>query len=583
MSAYDKIVGATAEGLLPPAVLANIGPAITETGTQPVGKNEIQHNVLDYGAVAGSAASNTPAFMAAITAAAADRHPVTVPAGVYTLANRLDLPSGTDLRLEPGAVLDFATANEIYYIGAIGSIGSTVAVTATGVEGAYDVTAPGHGLVAGDWVRLGSLDVYDSANTSTPLGELIQVSGVAADVVTFWTPLRDTYATSPTIQKVTMVSDVRITGGTIRGNYTADTIKSGIVARFAENVHITGVRTEGIDLRHYGIDCCVNAWITDCTIYWAQTGTAAYGTSFANCTRDSGAVRNRFVYVRHSLSTNNDGTGNKAGVVRRITFAFNTVESSSRALGGSMGGGDAIDTHGAAEDIDILYNTVNGSTGQGINIECRSGKVIGNTIMNTQSNGIGAHNETDRDSEFVVSNNTIRNANGWGIRVNSGGRGGVGRNRGIVVTGNVIKKANNGIQVGRSVGALTDSSATVTGNSLYQVAGISIEARWLDTFAINGNTIYDPGTHGIYAYNASYGSIGPDSIRTVVATNFVGILAESTTWTRIQPGAIRSDGTGNIGISIPAGSTNISVGATSHIRANTVVSNLGGSTVVVGT
>ena len=581
MSIYDKLVGATAQGELPPAVLERIGPAITDTGTKPVGKDEVTVNAADHG-VTTSATTNSAALSAAVAVAASRNVPLTLGPGVYRMTGFVDMPDGAELRMHPGAVLDYSESGASAYLRVAGSINPTRHPLAGATKGAYTVTSAGHTLAAGDWAKVSSDDLFDPSSTKTPLGELVQIQEVLGDTLSLWTPLRDTYTTNPRIQSVTMRKNVRISGGTIRGNRTPDTGKTGLTALYAQNLTIDGTRFEHIDMRHVGINNCVNAWLRNCEFEWNGSSSMGYAVSFANATRDSGCTNSSFLYTRHAFSTNNSATGDDAGIVRRVTFAFNRVENSAPAVGG--GGGDAIDTHAAAEDIDILYNRVNGAGGSGINVGNPSSRVVGNTILDAGTNGISVDNNTARDGEHLVIGNTVRGSGaGWsGIRQTSGYLQGSGRVNGLVVANNFVSNAHNGIKVGRNAaaaGAVNDRTISVTGNVIRDCSGIGIHAYRAESVTVSGNSMWSTA-QGIVVERASYATIGPDSIRDRDSPGFVGIDLVDVDYARIQPGAIRA-GVGT-GVRIDSACSNMTVGATSHIFAATKIQNNGPSTVVTG-
>lgn len=197
----------------------------------------------------------------------------------------------------------------------------------------------------------------------------------------------------------------------------------------------------------------------------------AYGFSFANACRDSGARYNDIEYTRHAFTTNNEAA--YPGLRRRMLFAHNTIHSTSVALGGSQLGGDAIDTHTAAEDIWIEYNNVLSSSGQGINSECRTGRIVGNKIKNTVGIGISVHNESGLSGRVTVANNEVRHSGGVGIYVRMGARGSTATYEYILVSGNLVSHVTgNGVQIG-VLSATTPAmqGVTATGNVAVRAGG----------------------------------------------------------------------------------------------------------------
>ncbi|MDF3021686.1 MAG: hypothetical protein K0Q92_2989, partial [Steroidobacteraceae bacterium] len=75
------------------------------------------------------------------------------------------------------------------------------------------------------------------------------------------------------------------------------------------------------------------------------------------------------------------------------------------------------DTHAAAEDIHYWNFTLRGSSGQGINAECRSGSIINGWIYGSIGIGLALHNQTDREGDWVLDNVHSYDSGGDGIKV----------------------------------------------------------------------------------------------------------------------------------------------------------------------
>lgn len=429
---------------------------------------------LRYGAVGNGVANDTAAFQSAVNAA--NGRNVLVPAGSYKIS-KVTLPSNTTLILSPGAVILHTNTGPVFE--AVGTQSATkTPLTVTASKGQWTVTAPGHGLVAGDIFRLSSDKQFDAFSTFIKIGELCEVDSVSGDVITVVAPIANIASYVPAenavLQKITPVRDVTITGGgKIQGLKSAAMGQYGISFLFAVDCLVAGIKTQYIDRRHIFLDNCLRTWANSNRLEWAVDNTQGYGVSFTNGTRDSGARFNHFTYIRHAVTTNNDNSNN--GQPRRLVIADNIVASTSTALGGSMLGGDALDTHTAAEDVDFIRNWVLSSAGQGINFEARSGKIIDNHIFNTASNGISVHNESDFNGYMTVQGNEVRNTGGVGITARSGTRAGVvSFYEYLNVSDNEVwDTSGHGIQIG---GSGTPANPAMTGarahrNTIIRAAG----------------------------------------------------------------------------------------------------------------
>lgn len=392
--------------------------------------------------------------------------------GEYNFSRPITVPSNSTVKVDDKATLKWHGTGALF-VASGKEIGNKMPISENAVKGTYTVNSPNHGLSTGDMFRLGSKELFDSFSTIQTNGEILFVDSVSGNTITTTSPVAHTYAVADSayVRKISPVRNITFTGaGTIEGDKIAAKGQYGIHIVLGVNIKIETITTKNIDRRHIYLSDCINAWAFRTTHEWAVDNTQAYGMSFANACQDSGALFCNFTGIRHSFTTNNETSVD--GIPRRIRFAFNTVNSSSTALGGSMQGGDAIDTHTAAEDIWFEYNTVNGSHGQGINFECRSGRIIGNVIQNTSHNGISVHNESDYNGDIVVSGNEVINAGSYGIMVRTGARGTTAVYDSIVVNSNVVRNAvSYGIMIGVIAPIRKERLASVVGNTIIDNKG----------------------------------------------------------------------------------------------------------------
>lgn len=535
-------------------------------------------SVATHGAMPDTTSSQTAAIQAAVNSAATFGVSVIVPKGTYTMTGQLNLPEGTTLELGESAVLDFGASSSGWYIDVRGSKGSSITYPASIKKGALQIPLSGHALKARDWVMIQSADVFDPDSTNICHGELIQVREVGTGTVAFLTPLCDDYTTSVTITPVTLLKNVEIKGGTIRGNFTPAAGKTGLRAQYTDGLRVTGTRFEGIDNVHVTVQDSTDAWFSWCQFRWAESNVMGYGFSVGNTTRDSGCMYSIFRGVRHSLSTNNTAGANAGGILRRILFQGNTVEYTSYAISGSQAGGDAIDTHTAAEDIWIRHNVVSGSQGQSINLECASGEISGNTILNSANTAISYHNESRRPGRVTITGNTVSGAGGNGISSRTGGRGTQTPTESMIITGNRISDVTaQGIQVGY---ILTDKGVVVTGNTVNRAGGVPIRLVRLDGAVEHSNIVNGGATMGVECDRVTNAVLGPDSINAGAPTGaWTGMSLKSVTYSKVTPGAVHVTDPAGVGVRVESSCSNLSLGPTAHLNAPTKLVNNGGSTV----
>lgn len=575
MSDYTLYPKVTVDGTMPPKVLERLDERYLNAGELD-DPTDSTVNAKDLGVTAGTSTSQSAKLQAAMEQTAAAGQVLRLPPGAYRLDSSIGLPGG--LRLDAtGAILDFAACRDPYYLRIQGTTSPTLSYSATILKGAYTVSLANHGLTTGAWCMIRSQDVVDPDSTGVTCGELIQVRAVNADQVTFLTPVCDTYSTGVTIMPVQMVRDVQLTGGTIRGNRVAADGRGGLRAQFCEGLRLRGVRFEGIDDVHCFMRDCVDAWAFDCVFEWAESNAMGYAFSLGDTSRDSGCCYSTFKGVRHTLSTNNTTAAGAGGIVRRILFAFNRVEYTTTAISGSQLGGDAIDTHTAAEDIWILYNSVRGSSGNGINLECISGRIEGNTIRNSAYAGINVHNESRRTGSIIISGNRVAGSGGHGINVRHGTRGTPAVYESAIITDNAVSDTGD---VGLLVGYTNyDRGTIVTGNTVRGTKNQGIQVRRQEGAIVHSNRVIG-GANGITYDNVRYSVLGPNSVDAGTPTGaWVGETLTNVSYCTLTPGAVKADVVGGVGMSITSSCSRISLGKTGHINAPTPLVNDAGSTV----
>jgi hypothetical protein len=334
--------------------------------------------------------------------------------------------SDVELHIEAGAVISLANApTSTIAFTAAGTEGTAYSLSVNATAGAFTATISAanlvsSGIASGDWVRIASDEIFDPGRTDSECGEQIRVASVntGTGVITFYTPLADSYATadSATISKITHVRNVSLTGsGEIRGAGN-NAKQCGIAVYLGYRPHVGNILFRKTDGRAI--------WYRDVVggtghfprfADYDLVGTSGYGISVDNATQDCVFVGAVGEQVRHLFTTNNS-TATK-GIPRRILMANWNITNSAPATEGSAGGGDAIDTHAAAEDIHLLNGVIQGATGQGVNFECRSGSIVNVYIYDAADNGAAVHNETGRDGDYVLKNVRAYRCGGDGVKI----------------------------------------------------------------------------------------------------------------------------------------------------------------------
>jgi len=377
-------------------------------------------SVRDFGAdptgVTDSSAAITSAINAAIAVAPAT---VNFGGGTYRCDSVLGPFNCSDITLDlNSAILNFANATgvTVSLIQFAGTIASAVNLASNALAGTKAISCTSSSFAVGDMVLIRSNTIWDSARTSTRIGELNFVETIpTGSSLTTTLELQSAYTTaaSAAIQKITPVKRITIKNGTILGPVANDEL-IGIRILYGDTCLIENIKSYDVDQKHVRLDQCVYTKVTNCHFQESNNDSQAYGISFADATQDCSAVNNTFVDVRHSLSTNNS-VNTQFGITRRILFMGNNVSDSARATGGS--GGDAIDTHAGSDQISIINNIVNSASNHGINVEGRSAVISGNQIFNTEGTGINCRPSADSASAFIVTENYLLNIESYGIRV----------------------------------------------------------------------------------------------------------------------------------------------------------------------
>jgi hypothetical protein len=224
--------------------------------------------------------------------------------------------------------------------------------------------------------------------------------------------------------------------------------------------------------------------------------------------------------------------------------AINPVDITSAGTGTQTAtaytGGDAVDTHGGADFIKITNNQIVGSSNSGINVECPSCEILGNTIIGSEGCGIYFHSEADRVGNALIANNRIERSGGAGILAGQGTRGTAFEMRRMTIANNSIHLSgqdkdkfsfSQGIALNDVTNA-TQDCFTVTGNTISTGSAGGIYGEWLNGASITGNSIFNNTGIGILIERSTKVSITGNSVLTATASGVgysgISITGQST-------------------------------------------------------
>lgn len=452
-------------------------------------------------------------------------------------------------------------------------------------------TAEAANFATNDYMRLRADNVFDSFNTNSKVGEIQVVAGVdyGTGIVTSKTVRQNAYTASANrfVEKLSPINNVRLSRVKVRGAAADQNNMIAMQISYGNRVIIDSCEFERFDSRCVYFLDSVNCHVLNSSFKSARPATSGYGVSFADASQDCTAIGNYFEDVRHSLSTNN--TSARGGVVRRIVFQGNTVFCSARALGGSMGGGDAIDTHGAAENISIIGNTVFGSTGSGINVECCGATIMGNILKDCDSNGISVHNESDFPGNFIIDGNTVNDANGVGINMTGPIRGSTVVDNGWTVSNNTVNTTTgNGINL-NSTSSPQAFKVSATGNTVRNATLIGMFAHNIRQLVINGNVIESSGVaqnglrlSEVLQFTVTGNTLLSPASSTVPIVQVVAATAGSSARGIISSNVTEPSGSSTTSSGIALGANAQYVGVYNNVMRNTGGLSLGGGTGVAG-
>lgn len=479
-----------------------------ETRTDSTERGTADYDVKGFGGATGLGIASDYAAVLTTAQAARDNGGGRVIFGakgarLFRLDLGLPLYDNVEYHIPDGAALDFTnapTSAKLFSGG--GTEGTPVLLTADAALGATTLTiasgaAATAGIVKDSLLRLGSGAIFDPDRTGTQIGESVFVLSVTPgtpDTITLRSPtVGGPYTTADlaTVAKLTPQVRPRVTGGGRIIGGGAGKAHEGIEIDRAIHARVKQVAIEGCEATGVVINDCVDGLVDGISVEGANLSPVGYGVTVGVCSQDVRVVDSYFRDCRHATTMGSKPPGGgdvRKGLARRVKFEGNQISDSASS-------GDAMDTHAACEDIEIIGNTIYDSTSHGINMECAKGTIADNVIVRTAAHGINYANQTSQPTEVTISGNKIRYAGNRGISVTDGG-----------VTTSIATEAIN-----------------VENNRVTRPVGIGIYVRGistrLHTAAINGNTIRAAGaTPAMLLQQVDDSSVVGNTITDVLAT-----------------------------------------------------------------
>nr|WP_297388284.1 carboxypeptidase-like regulatory domain-containing protein [uncultured Roseateles sp.] len=519
---------------LPSGLTREWDDVVVSAGSEP---SEI--NALNYEGVDPTGATYSDTGFTAFLADCAGKAG-RVPPGYYkfqTANFAFPTAAGTTITHD-GVTFDISEAPAAAFMYMVdGSEGTRYSLTANVAKGAFtcsmstaDLAASG--IVAGKWVRLASDARIDPGRTNSRMGEQLRVKSInsGTGVVTFESPACAHYLTADlaTISLMNHVQRPSLKGPSwyIKGANNSSN-QRGVRFSICERAYVEGLHAEGTDNAALWLRDCVSPTAVGIWAENLQNASSAYALSCDSATQDLLVIGLQGRDVRHLFTTSNSTA--TPGNPRRVTVNGFTASRSAPASGGS--GGDALDTHAAAEDIHFANGTIYGATSQGVNFEARSGSLSSVFIYDPVDNGVGVHNECALPGEINLSNVHVWRSGNNGIVVNNGGASLARTFAADATTDTITLSGNTGYWPLGAFVELTTTGTLPAGLSLstrYYVRHVGAHAYTLHTTAaaaIANTGAIDITDTGVGTHTAT---IGAAPYRSVVASNLSAIDSAQT-------------------------------------------------------
>ncbi len=290
---------------------------------------EQEVNVMDYGAAGDGTQDDSPAIQSAIEALGGEPGIVFMPEGTYLIEESLSLPTGVVVRgvdsVLSRIIIDFGgeAQDAINVNGSVASdfqaieSGYTKGSTSIEVGDATEFEQGDYAEIVennGDWYT------EPASWAENSVGQIIHISQVEGNTLTFGNPLRITYQESldPRIRKITPVVNVAVENlGIERLDEPDEGAGSNIDINLAANVRIKDIESNKSVGSHINVHRSTQVWLTGSYIHHAFTydgsGTRGYGIALHMHTGECLVDNNIFKHLRHAMMAKTGSNGNVFG------------------------------------------------------------------------------------------------------------------------------------------------------------------------------------------------------------------------------------------------------------------------------
>jgi len=439
-------------------------------------------SVKDFGAVGDGVADDTTAIQAAVN----NGKTVFFPSGTYKMNSGVHLSSNNIIVCDGGVTFNISnTASQTNAFYGTGTFGTTYSLTANAVKGATSLSVTAGveaNFAAGDWIQIYSTSVFDPGWSNATEAEIVRVLSVSSGTINLREPLLGAAyntANDAKIRKCNFIENVKFYGGKVVGSTTATTIHTAVRIDLGRQCSVEGLIVEscngyGVNFRN-SIFCNVNDIYVTGDLLTAVNSYA--GVNFTDTCQDCVVSDSTFVSCHHAVTN----TFSLGGVNRRIKYVNCTSIDTNDT-------GDAFDTHANIEDVVFLNCTSYNSSGNGFNVEGRSGKVMGCSVYNAALNGIAITlGATTQISEILISNCTVDKAATYGIRANQGSIVNTAYSDYVIIENCHAKNCQIGVYISGN-SSFTLKNAQINGGvySGTSVNGSVYVGDYVNNFSVNG-------------------------------------------------------------------------------------------------